>query len=189
MPFTPPNTSATIADKVCFVFPQFSTPMFATTDLCDAHEPKLADGTLRVLATNFRQYGKHVMFAGSVKTLKVFEDNSLVRRAVESAGNGRVLVVDGGASLRCALLGGNLGKLAEQNGWAGVVLNAPIRDADEIDGCAIGVRALGTCPVKSKKTGAGNFDVTLAFGGVVIKPGDWCYADRDGVLFSDLELL
>ena len=162
--------------------------MHATTDLCDAHEHKLADGTLRVLAANFRRYGKRTTFNGVVKTLKVFEDNALVRTAVESAGDGRVLVVDGGASPGCALLGGNLGKLAEKNGWAGVVLNAPIRDADEIDGCAIGVRALGTCPVKSKKTGAGNFDVPLLFGGVTIKPGDWCYADRDGVLFSDLEL-
>ena len=162
--------------------------MPATTDLCDANEPRLADGSLRVLAATFHRYGQHTVFSGSVKTLKVFEDNSLVRSAVERAGDGRVLVVDGGASLRCALLGGNLGKLAEKNGWAGVVLNAPIRDADEIDGCAIGVRALGTCPVKSKKTGAGNFDVPLAFGGVSIKPGDWCYADRDGVLFSDLEL-
>lgn len=162
--------------------------MPATTDLCDANELKLADGGLRVLAANFHRYGKHTMFAGPVKTLKVFEDNALVRIAVESAGNGQVLVVDGGASLRCALLGGNLGKLAEENGWAGVVLNAPIRDADEIDACAIGVRALGICPVKSKKSGAGNFDVPLAFGGVTIKPGDWCYADRDGVLFSDQEL-
>ncbi len=162
--------------------------MPATTDLCDAHENKLVDGTLRVLATHFQRYGKHTSFSGTVKTLKVFEDNSLVRSAVESAGNGRVLVVDGAASMRCALLGGNLGKLAEQNGWAGVVLNAPIRDSDEIDACAIGVRALGTCPVKSKKTGAGNFDVRLAFGGVTIKPDDWCYTDRDGVLFSDLEL-
>lgn len=163
--------------------------MTATTDLCDANEPRLADGTLRVLAANFTRYGKHTVFCGPVKTLKVFEDNSLVRTAVDSAGDGRVLVVDGNASMRCALLGGNLGKLAEKNGWAGVVLNAPIRDADEIDDCAIGVRALGTCPVKSKKTGAGNFDVPLAFGGVTIKPGDWCYADRDGVLFSDTELL
>ena len=162
--------------------------MTATTDLCDANESKLLDGTLRVLAPQFHRFGKHATFAGPVKTLKVFEDNSLVRAAVESAGQGRVLVVDGAGSLRCALLGGNLGKLAERNGWAGVVLNAPIRYADEIDACAIGVRALGVCPVKSKKTGAGSFDVPLAFGGVTVKPGDWCYADRDGVLFSDGEL-
>ena len=162
--------------------------MPATTDLCDANEPKLADGSLRVLAATFHRYGKHVAFSGPVKTLKVFEDNSLVRKAVESAGNGQVLVVDGAASMRCALLGGNLGKLAEQNGWVGVIVNAPIRDADEIDACAIGVRALGSCPVKSRKSAAGSFDVPLAFGGVTIKPGDWCYADRDGVLFSDMEL-
>lgn len=162
--------------------------MPATTDLCDANEAKLSDGTLRVLAPTFRRYGQHTRFSGRVKTLKVFEDNSLVRTAVEGAGDGQVLVVDGGGSLRCALLGGNLGVLAAKNGWAGVVLNAPIRDADEIDACAIGVRALGTCPVKSKKAGAGSFDVPLAFGGVTIKPNDWCYADRDGVLFSDASL-
>ncbi len=162
--------------------------MQATTDLYEANEPKLADGALRVLAANFHRYGKHTKFADLVKTLKVFANNSLVRSAVESAGNGRALVVDGGASPRCALLGRNVGKLAEKNGWAGVVLNAPIRDADEIDTCAIGVRALGTCPVKSRKVGAGTFDVPLAFGGVTIKSGDWFYADRDGVLFSDLEL-
>jgi regulator of ribonuclease activity A len=162
--------------------------MTATTDLCDANEPRLADGRLRVLAPTFHHYGRRMTFSGSVKTLKVFEDNTLVRATLETAGAGRVLVVDGGGSSRCALLGGNLGVLAEKNGWAGVVLNAPIRDADEIDACAIGVRALGTCPVKSKKGGAGAFDMPLAFGGVTIKPGDWCYADRDGVLFSDLEL-
>ena len=189
MPFAAHATCVPATDKVCFAFPQFSMPMFATTDLCDANEPKLGDGSLRVLAATFLCYGEQTKFTGPVKTLRVFEDNALVRSAVESAGRGQVLIVDGGASLRCALLGGNLGKLAEENGWAGVVLNAPIRDADEIDACAIGVRALGTCPVKSKKTGAGNFDVPLAFGGVTIKPGDWCYADRDGVLFSDLELL
>jgi len=162
--------------------------MPATTDLCDAHEARLADGTLRVLAPSFQRFGKHAMFAGRVKTLKVFEDNTLVRSAVESAGHGQVLVVDGGGSLRCALLGGNLAMLAEKNGWAGIVLNAPVRDADEIDACAIAVRALGTVPVRSKKGGAGSIDVPLAFGGVTIKPGDWCYGDRDGVLFSDVEL-
>jgi regulator of ribonuclease activity A len=162
--------------------------MPATTDLCDANESKLADGSLRVLAPHFKLYGKHIAFSGAVKTLRVFEDNSLVRQAVESPGNGRVLVVDGAASMRCALLGGNLAKLAANNGWAGVILNAPVRDADEIDACAIGVRALGTMPVKSKKAGAGEFDVMLAFGGITISPTDVCYADRDGVIFSDKAL-
>ena len=98
-----------------------------------------------------------------------------------------MLVVDGAGSLRCALLGGNLGKLAEKTAGRAWCSTRRIRDADEIDACAIGVRALG-CPVKSKKAGAGSFDVPLAFGGVTVKPGDWCYADRDGVLFSDVEL-
>ena len=114
--------------------------MPATTDLCDANEPKLANGTLRVLAP-FTRYGKTHDVCWPGEDLKVFEDKPLVRTAMETAGHGRVLVVDGAASLRCALLGGNLGKLAEKNGWAGVVLNAPIRDADEIDACAIGVRS------------------------------------------------
>jgi regulator of ribonuclease activity A len=162
--------------------------MKATTDLCDANEPKLADGSLRVLAMNFKRYGKNVAFSGVVKTLRVFEDNSLVRQAVETPGNGRVLVVDGAGSIRCALLGGNLAKLAADNGWAGIVLNAPVRDADEIDACAIGVRALGTMPAKSKKAGAGAFDVVLALGGITIAPNDVCYADRDGVIFSDKAL-
>ena len=162
--------------------------MNVTTDLCDAHESMLAAGRLRVLAMNFKRYGKHTAFSGPVKTLRVFEDNSLVRQAVETPGNGRVLVVDGGASMRCALLGGNLAKLAADNGWAGVILNAPVRDADEIDACAIGVRALGTMPVKSQKAGVGEFDVVLAFGGITISPTDVCYADRDGVIFSDKAL-
>jgi regulator of ribonuclease activity A len=159
--------------------------MPATTDLCDANEPRLADGSLRVLAPGFQRFGRRVSFSGMVKTLKVFEDNSLVRAAVESAGNGQVLVVDGAGSMRCALLGGNLALLAEKNGWAGLILNAPVRDADEIDACGIGVRALGTVPVRSKKAGAGSVDVPLAFGGVTVRPGDWCCADRDGVLFCD----
>jgi regulator of ribonuclease activity A len=162
--------------------------MKATTDLCDANEAKLADGSLRVLAANLKRYGKNVAFSGAVQTLRVFEDNSLVRQTVETKGEGRVLVVDGAASMRCALFGGNLAKLAADNGWAGVVLNAPVRDADEIDACAIGVRALGTMPVRSKKAGAGEFDVLLAFGGITISPSDICYADRDGVIFSDKAL-
>jgi regulator of ribonuclease activity A len=162
--------------------------MKPTTDLCDAHEDKLASGTLRVLAPTFRSFGKRTMFSGQIKTLKTFEDNSLVKQAVESSGEGRVLVVDGGASLRCALLGGNLAKAAAQSGWAGVILNAPVRDADEIDTFDIGVRALATVPVRSQKRGLGEYDVTLNFAGATIKSGEWCYVDRDGILISDVEL-
>jgi regulator of ribonuclease activity A len=162
--------------------------MKPTTDLCDAHEDKLASGALRVLAPIFQSFGKRAMFSGRVKTLKTFEDNSLVKQAVESPGEGCVLVVDGGASLRCALLGGNLAKAAAQNGWAGVILNAPVRDADEIDSFDIGVRALAKVPVRSQKRGVGEYDVVLNFAGATIKSGNWCYADRDGVLISDVDL-
>ncbi len=159
--------------------------MKPTTDLCDAHEDKLAAGTLRVLAPVFQSFGKRAMFSGRVRTLKTFEDNSLVKQAVESPGEGRVLVVDGGGSLRCALLGGNLAKAAAQNGWAGVVLNAPVRDANEIDEFDIGVRALATVPMRSQKRGIGEFDVMVNFAGATIKSGDFLYADRDGILVSD----
>ncbi len=162
--------------------------MKPTTDLCDAHEDKLASGALRVLAPVFQAFGKRKLFGGQVLTLKTFEDNSLVKQAVDSPGEGRVLVVDGGGSLRCALLGGNLAKAAAQNGWAGIVLNAPVRDADEIDNFEIGVRALATVPLRSQKRGLGEFDVTLNFAGATITKGDWCYVDRDGILISDHEL-
>ena len=162
--------------------------MPATTDLCDANEQLLADGSLRVLAPLFRSWGGRAAFAGPVSTLRCFEDNSLVRTALEEPGRGRVLVVDGGGSLRCALLGGNLAQLAEKNGWVGVVVNGCVRDADEIDACAIGVRALAAHPRKSDKRGIGQREVVLEFAGARIAPGQWCYADRDGVLISDQAL-
>jgi regulator of ribonuclease activity A len=159
-----------------------------TTDLCDANEAQLADGTLRVLAPVFRAFGKQEAFAGPAATLKVFEDNSLVREAVESPGQGRVLVVDGGGSLRCALVGGNLGLLAEKNGWVGIVVNGCVRDTGELDVCAIGIRALAVHPQKSQKRGAGERDVTVQMPGAVVRPGNWIYVDADGVLVSDEKL-
>ena len=115
---------------------------FSTCDLCDANENLIADGTLAVLPPVFRSLGKRAAFSGQAATLKVFEDNVMVRAALETPGNGRVLVVDGGASLRCALVGGNLGKLAEKNGWAGIIVSGCVRDAEELDGCDVGIRAL-----------------------------------------------
>ncbi len=155
-----------------------------TTDLCDANEAMLANGSLRVLAPLFQAWGGRAAFAGPVSTLRCFEDNSLVRTALEEAGEGRVLVIDGGASLRCALLGGNLARLAERNGWVGVIVNGCVRDADEIDACAIGVRALASHPRKSDKRGIGQREVVVEFAGARIAPGEWCCADRDGVLVS-----
>ena len=160
----------------------------ATTDLCDANEPRLADGTLRVMAPGFRALGKQLAFAGQAATLKVFEDNSLVREALESPGQGRVLVVDGGGSMRCALVGGNLGLLAEKNGWAGIIVNGCVRDTAELEVCDIGIRALATHPQKSQKRGAGERDVAVQMPGAVVRPGNWIYVDADGVLVSEEKL-
>lgn len=161
---------------------------FATCDLCDANEDKLADGSLAVLPPVFQKFGKRAAFSGPAATLKVFEDNVLVRAALETPGEGRVLVVDGGGSLRCALVGGNLGVLAEKNGWAGIVVNGCIRDSEEINGCDIGVRALATHPQRSVRKGIGERELRVTIAGVAVHPGDWIYADADGVLVSRSKL-
>jgi regulator of ribonuclease activity A len=161
---------------------------FSTCDLCDANENLIADGALAVLPPVFRSLGKRAAFAGQAATLKVFEDNVLVRAALETAGAGRVLVVDGGGSLRCALVGGNLGKLAEKNGWAGIVVNGCVRDADELDACDVGIRALALHPQRSVRKGVGDRDIVVTIAGVTVRPGDWIYADVDGVLVTRAKL-
>ncbi len=161
---------------------------FATTDLCDAHADMLDDGRLAVLPPVFRLFGQRVKFAGPAATLEVFEDNALVRSALEGPGSGRVLVVDGGASMRRALVGGQLALLAQDNGWSGVVVNGCVRDSDEINLCDIGVRALATYPQRAAKAGAGAVDVGILIGGVKIRPGDWIYADADGILVAQEQL-
>lgn len=161
---------------------------FATSDLCDANEDKLADGSLTVLPPVFHSFGKRVAFAGPAFTLKVFEDNVLVRTTLETPGAGRVLVVDGGASLRCALVGGNLGVLAEKNGWVGILVNGCIRDSVEINACDIGLRALATHPQRSIRKGLGESDIRVSIAGAAVNPGDWIYADEDGILVSRIPL-
>lgn len=161
---------------------------FATTDLCDDYASMLDDGTLAVLPPVYRSFGQKARFCGPAATVQVHEDNALVRSELEQPGQGRVLVIDGGASLRRALVGGQLGVLAEHNGWAGIVVDGCIRDCDEINVCQIGVRALGTHPRKSGKTGAGQRDVRIQISGVAVSPGDWIYADADGVLVASHEL-
>jgi regulator of ribonuclease activity A len=157
---------------------------FATCDICDANEDRIAAGTLFVLPPVFQAFGKLRQFSGPARTLKVFEDNVLVRAALETPGQGHVLVVDGGGSLRCALVGGNLGVLAEKNGWAGILVNGCIRDSEEINGCNIGVRALATHPQRSIRKGVGEKDIQVSIAGVTVKPGYWVYADADGVLIA-----
>jgi regulator of ribonuclease activity A len=156
----------------------------STTDLCDRHEDELRSGLLQVAPPPWITLGAVARFAGPCVTLRVPDDNSLVRRTLEQPGDGRVLVVDGGASLRCALLGGNLGKLAEHNRWSGVVVNGCVRDADELDACRVGIRALHLMPRRSEKRGLGELDVVLGFAGLTVHPGDWIYADRDGWLVA-----
>lgn len=161
---------------------------FSTCDMCDANEDKLGDGRLRVLPPVFLALGKHRTFSGQARTLKVFEDNVLVRTTLETPGLGQVLVVDGGGSLRCALVGGNLGVLAEKNGWAGIVIYGCARDSAELDVCAIGIRALALHPQRSVRKGLGAQDIQVTIAGVAVAPGDWVYVDADGVLVADEKL-
>lgn len=153
--------------------------MTATADLYDEHGE-----ALQVLAPIFRNYGGNAVFSGPIATLKVFEDNSLVRSALEEDGAGQVLVVDGGGSMRCALVGDNLALLGEKNNWAGIVVYGCIRDAAPIGEIAIGVKAMATNPRKSVKKGVGERDVPLRFAECSIKPGDYLYADLDGVVIA-----
>lgn len=157
---------------------------FATTDICDDHPQLLEDGRLAILPPVFRHFGQRAKFCGRATTLKVFEDNALVRATLEAPGNGNVLVIDGGASLRCALVGGQLALLAQENGWNGIVVDGCVRDSDEINACDLGVRALGAHPRKSSKKGVGERNVRVFVSGVAVNPGDWIYADADGVLVA-----
>lgn len=164
-----------------------STFVFATCDLCDASKND-SSGEFRVLPPVFRDFGAASRFAGPVVTVKCFEDNTLVKAAVDSPGEGRVLVVDGGASLRRALVGGNLGAAAARNGWAGVVVNGCVRDVAELALCQTGIRALAAMPLPTEKRNEGQRDVAVQIQGVWVRPGDWLYADEDGIVVADRAL-
>jgi regulator of ribonuclease activity A len=154
---------------------------FATCDLCDEHKND-TDGAFRVLPPVFRDFGKRIKFSGYVSTIKCFEDNTFVKAAVDSPGNGRVLVVDGGASLRRALVGGNLGKAAAKNGWAGVIVDGCVRDVAELAECDVGIRALASMPLPTEKRQEGQTEVAVQIQGVWVRPGDYLYADEDGIV-------
>ena len=130
----------------------------------------------------FKNFGGLARFSGPVSTVKCFEDNSLVKAAVDSPGEGRVLVVDGGASLRRALVGGNLGAAAAKNGWAGVVVDGCVRDVIELAQCSVGLRALAAMPLPTEKRQEGQRDIPVQIQGVWVRPGDWLYADEDGMV-------
>lgn len=157
---------------------------FTTADLSDLHpEVQIAD-------TVFQDFGKHKTFSGAIVTVKVFEDNVLIRSVLEEKGSGRILIIDGGGSTRCALVGGNLSVVAAKNGWYGLVVNGCIRDSDEIATVAIGIKALRTHPRRSTKglhTGRPNIPVTFA--GVTFRTGQWLYADADGMVIAESALI
>ena len=159
-----------------------------TCDLCDAHKGDTS-GDFRVLPPVFRSFGGHTRFSGQVATVKCFEDNTLVKVAVESPGLGRVLVVDGGGSLRRALVGGNLGASAAHNGWAGVLVDGCVRDVAELATLAVGILALAPVPLPPAKRGEGQSDIAVQVQGVWVRPGDWLYADEDGVVLSASQLV
>ncbi|HEY8012063.1 MAG TPA: ribonuclease E activity regulator RraA [Rudaea sp.] len=155
----------------------------ATTDLSDAHpEAQVCDPILV-------DFGGTRAFHGAIATVKVFEDNTQVRATLEMPGNGRVLVVDGGGSRRCALVGGMLAELAVKNGWAGIVVYGCVRDTAELAAQALGIKALAVHPRKSEKgLHSGQAGRTLEFAGVCFRPGVWLYADADGILVAESAL-
>lgn len=151
-----------------------------TTDLCDANPDKI-----RVAEPiGFRDFGGVRMFSGRIRTIKCFEDNSLVRKALERDGEGKVLVVDGGGSMRCALLGDLLGELGVKSKWNGIVIYGCIRDSADMATLKIGVKALGTFPLKSEKRNEGQTNIPVRFAGVDFVPGEFLYADEDGIIVS-----
>jgi regulator of ribonuclease activity A len=155
----------------------------ATADLSDANP------LAQIAEPRFRDFGALTAFHGQVAVLKVFEDNSLVRTLLEEPGAGRVLVIDGGGSMRCALVGGNLAQLGARNGWQGLIVYGCIRDSTEIRDVPVGLKALGTHPRRAEKgLHSGHRDRPVTFAGVTFKTGQWLYADLDGILVSDIPL-
>lgn len=152
---------------------------FVTCDLCDEN-PEL----VRIVEPIFTNFGGKKAFYGEIVTVKCHEDNSVVKENVGKAGEGKVMVVDGGGSLRCALLGDMLAAKAAENGWAGIVIYGCIRDVDEIANTDLGVQALRTIPIKSNRQGRGDLNVSVTFGGVTFHPGEYLYADNNGVIVS-----
>lgn len=150
-----------------------------TPDLCDEY-PDLVE----VVEPLFSSFGGRIAFGGKIATVKCFEDNSLVKEALAEPGEGKVLVVDGGASMRRALMGDMIAQNAVDNGWAGVVIYGCIRDIDIIMSMDLGVQAINTVPMKTDKRGEGQRDIAVTFGGVTFKPGAYVYADNNGVIVS-----
>lgn len=157
---------------------------FKTADLCDDYSDNL-----QIATPMFQSFGGHKTFNGTIQTVKIFEDNVFVREMLSQKVNGNVLVVDGGGSLRCALLGDMLAEMGHQNGWSGVIIYGCIRDSVDINKMPFGVRALQTNPLKSIKKGWGDKNIPVTFAGVTFNPGHYLYADEDGIILSKKALL
>lgn len=157
---------------------------FVTCDLCDAHPEDV-----RVCEPMFNQFGGREAFAGEMVTVKCFEDNSRVKEVLATPGAGKVLVVDGGGSLRCALLGDMIGEDAVKNGWSGIIVHGCVRDVDALASLDLGVQAMAAIPLKSVRRGEGQLNIPVTFGGITFVPGQYIYADSNGVLVSAKKLL
>jgi len=157
---------------------------YYTADLCDQYLDEIS-----LLNIDFHSYGKKEMFHGEIITLKVYEDNSLVKKELQSNGKGKVLVVDGGGSKRCALVGDNLAQLAIDHEWSGVIIYGCIRDSAQINQMEVGIKAVGTCPIRSVKRNEGIKRQDLLIAGTKIKNGAYLYADADGILIASRQLV
>jgi regulator of ribonuclease activity A len=179
------HSSAMSASAIVFNMTTANSLLTASTcDLCDQHKDN-SDGRFRVLPPLFRDFGGQGHFAGPISTVQCLEDNSRVREAVNSPGQGRVLVVDGGGSLKRSLLGGNLAQAAEKNGWAGVLVFGAVRDAAELRAAQVGIRAVALIPMPTERRDQGLRDVPVQIGGEWLRPGDWLVADEDGIVVLD----
>lgn len=154
---------------------------FTTADLCDKHSEL---EHFQIAEPIFKSFGAKPAFCGQITTLTVFEDNVLIRNILEKKVTNRVLVIDGGGSHRCALLGGDLANIANNNGWQGIVVYGCIRDSVEINQIPIGIRALHPHPLKSHKKGTGNINDSVTFAGVHFSKDTYLYADADGIIIS-----
>ena len=157
---------------------------FKTADLYDHHEQRV-----RVCDPVFRDFGGRRRFAGPAVTVKCFEDNTQVKAVLTEPGDGNVLVVDAGGSMRCAMLGDLIADSAVRNGWAGVLVYGCVRDSIELGGMDLGVKALGTTPRKSVRRGEGQRDLPVTFAGITFHPGDHLYCDEDGILVAEQALI
>jgi regulator of ribonuclease activity A len=156
----------------------------STLDLCDTHCDRLNDGRMAVLTPYYLAFGKRRAFSGHAVTLQVTDDNALVQSTLETPGEGRVLVIDGGGSQRCALVGSQMATLAHANGWSGIIVDGCVRDVDGLNAIDIGIRARAVHPRRGGKLGAGHRDTIIYIAGTHVRPGDWIVVDIDGVIVS-----